>query len=62
MEHNKDSKYKRADKFVDDVNSGKKSDKKSPAHVEIKPEIVRDIPTKAGRHGVDPEKELNPEE
>ena len=61
MEKRKDMAKKEADKFVDDVNARKDS-KKGPTQVEVKPEVVKDIPNDMGRHGSDQEKELNPEE
>lgn len=50
-----------ADKFVD---RGKDDEgaKEKAIHIEVKPEIVKDIPDDIGRHGSDQEKELNPEE
>ena len=51
-----------ADKFVNDINAGRKSDKPSAEQVDVKPEIVKEIPIDMGRHGSDREKELNPEE
>lgn len=62
MKKSKDSRNKRADKFVDDIKSGGKPGDNSAAQVEVKPEIVKDIPSDTGRHGVDAEKDLNPEE
>jgi hypothetical protein len=62
MKNRKGREHKRADKFVDDINAGRKSDKPSTAEVEVKRDIVRDIPNDMGRHGSDQEKELNPEE
>ena len=50
-----------ADKFVDRVKDNEEA-KENSTHVEVKPEIVKDIPNDIGRHGSDQEKELNPEE
>lgn len=61
MKNRKGREHKRADKFVDDTNAGK-SEKPSAAQVEVKPEIVKDIPIDMGHHGSDDEKELNSEE
>ncbi len=50
-----------ADKFVDRVKDDEEAKEKA-THVEVKPEVVKDIPNDMGGHGSDQEKELNPEE
>lgn len=50
-----------ADKFVDNVRDSEKSKAKA-TQVEVKPEVVKDVPDNIGRHGSDKEKDLNPEE
>jgi hypothetical protein len=37
-------------------------DSRSQGAATSKPEVVKDIPEEIGRHGSDPEKDLNPEE
>ena len=52
---------KTAGKFVDSVRDSEKS-KGTAAQVEVKPEVVKDVPDNIGRHGSDKERDLNPEE
>ena len=61
MKNKKQQVKTNADKFVDSV-KGQGESKKKPNQVEVKPEVVKDIPNNMGRHGSDKEKELNPEE
>ena len=58
---NKKQQEKTADKFVDNVRGSEKS-KGRAAQVEVKPEVVKDVPDNIGRHGSDKERDLNPEE
>lgn len=61
MKKRKERVNKEADKFVDDINAGKKSSA-AVANVEVKPEVVKNMPDDMGRHGSDQETDLNPEE
>lgn len=58
---NKKQQEKTTDKFVDSVRDSEKS-KGTAAQVEVKPEVVKDVPDNIGRHGSDKERDLNPEE
>ena len=62
MKNKKNRTKDRADKFVESVNGGKTSQDASTTQVEVKPEVVKNIPNNMGRHGSDKERELNPEE
>ena len=62
MKNKKHRANESADKFVEDVKDGKTFQDVSNKQVEVKPEVVKNIPKSMGRHGSDKERELNPEE
>jgi len=63
MEKNKkEGENRRSEKSGDENKEVKKIGNTSTARIKVKPEIVKDIPKDIGRHGSDPEKDLNPEE
>jgi hypothetical protein len=60
--NNKEGEDRRSEKSDDENKEVAKIGNTSNTQIKVKPEIVRDIPHDIGRHGSDPEKDLNPEE